>query len=101
MADYTLTTEANGIYEIPITANQTVTVDVAGRNSLYAFELQITVHSGNAPLYAKVGNTVEARDPHAQMFPAGSFGTIYGTETNGGTIAFTSAAECIFSVARS
>ncbi len=98
MADYTLRSTDRGIYEIPVAADQTVTVELDS-NTIWSRVVRVVVHSSTAPVYVKTGTAATPKDPTADMIPGLSFLDI--AVRGGKTIAITSAQPSIVSVVRS
>jgi hypothetical protein len=99
MADQTITATQEGAYEFPIEAGETVKVTVAmhGRAN---DALQIIAHTGNSPIYARLGNTVAVKDPAASLVMQGSWMDLPFTYATYITVALTSASDATASVVR-
>lgn len=96
MADFTITQGQQGAYEIPVAAGATVVIAAVGFYD--SLPLTVLVHSGTAPVYARPGATITAKDPLSTMiFPAGTWAT---TVTYNGSIAVTSSSDAVVSVYR-
>ena len=100
MADINVAPGDIGAYEIQLTAGEVTTVTFHNLPGYTGNTLQVSVHSGNAPVYVKPGNTVTARDPKSVVVNAGTWLDIDTGYGNTGTISLTSDANAIVSVAR-
>lgn len=68
MADHHITPDQQGAYEIPLTADNAVTVQIDATGTFnYAPQAHITFHRGTSPLYVAIGNTVAVADPTAKQ----------------------------------
>lgn len=101
MADYSIGAEQIGVYEIPLSAGVVVTVQVANRYHPIQNRLQISVHDATAPVYAKLGTTVTAKEPGASVVTAGTWMDMQaGLNGSTSTIALVSAEDATVSVSR-
>jgi hypothetical protein len=102
MADHTIQKDEIGVYEIHLTAGNTVTVDIENVYGFINNRAQISVHDASMPVYVKLGNTIAIKDTTAQIVNAGTWLDIqtgYSDEP-ATTIALISAADATVSVAR-
>lgn len=99
MADHTITAGARGAYEFPVAADAVVTVDVEA-DPVLPTQVEIIVHTATASVYAKRGTTIEPRDPDAVVIPAPMIAVLDLHAVAVDTIAITSQADAIVSVAR-
>lgn len=101
MADYTLTTDQTGIYEIPIGAGSIVTVAVPADTAFKLSRFQVIVNSADTPVYVKPGTAVAVKDRTSAQVVSGSWLDLDPTWSDTGqTIALTCASDAIVSVAR-
>lgn len=101
MADINIAPGELGAYEIPLSAGEVTTVTFNNLPGYTANTLQVSVHSGTAPVYVKRGNTVTPRDPRSFVVNAGTWLDIDAGYGETGTISITSDANAVVSVARS
>lgn len=99
MADYTIALEEQGEYELPIAADAVVTVDVESDSALRT-QVQIIVHSGTRPVYAKRGATVAPREKGAIVIPPMTIAEIPLGVDPVETVALSSNADAVVSVTR-
>jgi hypothetical protein len=99
MADYTITNEAFGAYEIGLTANTPVTVQLETRNQYALTTAQVMVHTASSPIYVRSGTTVTTKDPRSTVALPGSWVDIpVGYETP--TLSIISADDATVSVSK-
>lgn len=97
MADYTLTPDDQGAYEIPLTANdeKTVTLDMAGKPGAMAVH-----HSGDSPIYIGIDRTAVITGSGMRMLmPGGWLELALGSFTSR-TVHLISAADAVVSITR-
>lgn len=102
MADFTITAAQNGAYEIALTANTKVTVDVTGKPGTPIIA-QVLAHTGTAPVYARVGTAITVKDPAARIVPVGTWLDLNGgdwNQTGVQSVSLISAAAATVSVTR-
>jgi hypothetical protein len=107
MADATITAVQQGAYELALTANTVVTVDVTSNQASTKNKVQVMVHSGTAPVYAKFtnGTTITLKDPTATIILPNQWVDLTSVLGNPNTATFTvaliSSAAAVVSVYRS
>lgn len=100
--DLTLTATDRGVYETPLTpgAPTTITVEptgaVGGDGQPKLEQLEVIVHTADAPVYLRPGTTVTVQDPEARMIAPGSFLQYIEAET----LTLVCAGNAVVSIAR-
>jgi hypothetical protein len=101
VADHTIGPDQQGAYEINIPAGQTVTVHVGYIDGTYATDVQVIAHNGTSPVYARIGDTVQPKQPDAYIVGQGNWTDIDHRVPNAPiTIAIASETDAIASVVR-
>jgi hypothetical protein len=101
MADYSIGAEQIGVYEIPLSAGKTITVNIKPRYNLPIDGLQISVHDADHPVYVKAGTAVTPREQGAIVVSAGTWVTLPTSyNQTEATIALTSSGDAIISISR-
>jgi hypothetical protein len=101
MADHSINAEQIGVYEIPLQAGVVTTVQIATRYHPIQNRVQVSVHDATAPVYAKLGNTVTAKEPASSVVTAGTWMDMQaGLNGTSSTIALVSTADATVSVYR-
>ena len=99
MADFTIADKQNGQYELALAANTVLTVAVTKSQQAVAInDITVMVHSGDSPVYAKIGNTVTVKDPEATIIVAGQWASV--PSWTAGTLSLISASNAVVSVYR-
>jgi hypothetical protein len=105
MADATITAVQQGAYELPLTANTVATVDVTNNTPSTKNKMQVMVHSGTAPVYAKFASMVALKDAASTIILPNQWVDLSSVLGNPNTAAFTvaliSSAAAVVSVYRS
>jgi hypothetical protein len=102
MADATITAAQQGAYELPLVANTVLTVDVTNYYVNANNDVQVMVHSGTAPVYAKFGTTVALKDQGATVILPNQWVDLLGNPNSATyTVALISSAAAVVSVYRS
>lgn len=102
MADYTISAGQTGVYEIALTANTAVTVDISNYTTNPANDMQVMVHSGTAAVYAKFGTSVSVKDQAATVVLPNQWVDVLGNPNSAMyTLALISSGAAVVSVYRS
>lgn len=100
MADYLIEQDELGQYEFPVPADTVVTVDIEA-DPVLRTEVQLIVHAGAAPVYAKRGTTVTPREKTSMILIPMMITPIPLEPAEVATVAVVSNADAVVSVARS
>jgi hypothetical protein len=102
MADATITAAQQGAYELNLAANTVLTVDVANNYVSPNNDVQVMVHSGTAPVYAKFAGTVALKDQGATVVLPNQWVDLLGNPNAATyTVALITSAAAVVSVYRS
>jgi hypothetical protein len=100
MADFSIASDEQIEPEIQLTAGQQVTVEVQSQFLPITSRVQVMVHSGDKPVYARPGDTVDVQDKKASIIPPGTWFDLIIGSGDTRTIALISAAAAVVSVSR-
>jgi hypothetical protein len=100
MADHTIAADEQGVYEIPLASNESVTVHFSNRDGYFNNAVQINVHDADAPVYVRYGNEVDVRDPKASVVTSGTWITLPDNWDNQFAVTLVCAAAATVSVTR-
>lgn len=98
MADYTITPDDQGAYEIPLAAGveKTVEITLTGRPTV-----NVVHHSGDNPIYIGVNRAAVAADSGMRMLMPGSWLELTLSAQSTRTIHLISTGDAVVSVTRS
>lgn len=98
MADYTITAEQTGSYQIALPAGEIVTVRIEWQYPSLGQQIRVFALAGSTPVFARPGTHVTVGDPMSMIVPISTWSDMWFAEN--GDLALISDADATAAVSR-